>query len=70
LYYLENSQSRLLKTIAVPCPQMKEDKTKLIILIKRLEKYFYWYLISKDKNYIDKFFSMSKKVIRIIKNTS
>jgi hypothetical protein len=48
---------------------MIEDKTKLITLVKRLEKYFYWYLISKDKNYIDKFFSMSKKVIRIIKTS-
>lgn len=48
---------------------MKEDKTKLIILVKRLEKYFYWYLISKNKNYIDKFFSTSKKVIRTIESS-
>jgi len=44
-----------------------EDKQKLTILVKRLEKYFYWYLLSKDKNYIDRFFFTSKKIIRILK---
>jgi len=49
---------------------MKEDKQKEKIktLIKRSEKYFYWYLLSHDKKYIDRFFKTTKKLKRFIKH--
>jgi len=48
---------------------MIEDKNKLKTLVKRSEKYFYWYLLSKNKNYIDKFFSTTKKVKKLLNNS-
>jgi len=47
---------------------MKEDeqKEKIITLIKRSEKYFYWYLLSHNKDYIGKFFKTTKKLKNLI----
>lgn len=39
----------------------KEDLEKLIT---RCEKYFYKYLLTHDKNYIDKFFKTTKQLKR------
>lgn len=39
---------------------------KAILLLRRAEKYFYKYLLTHDKAYIDKFFSTVKKAKRIL----
>jgi len=39
-----------------------EDKEKLRKQVKRCENYFYIYLLTKDKNLIDKYFKLSKKI--------
>lgn len=38
------------------------DKIKLLQLIKLCEYYFYHYLITEDKRYIDKFFQHSRRL--------
>jgi len=43
-----------------------DPKTHLLILVHRCEKYFYKYLLARDKVYIDRFFSTSKRAKRFI----
>jgi hypothetical protein len=43
-----------------------KQKEKIQILLKRVNKYFYWYLLSHNKNYIEKFFSTTKKIKKLI----
>jgi CHASE3 domain sensor protein len=43
-----------------------KDTTKVIKMIKRAENYFYKYLLYRDKEYIDKFFDLTKQIKRRI----
>ena len=45
----------------------KQNDPKLILLY-RCEKYFYKYLLTYGKIYIDRFFSTSARLKRLIKN--
>jgi len=40
----------------------KTDKQKALLLLRRSEKYFYRYLITRDKVYIDRFFVTTKRL--------
>jgi len=48
---------------------MEKDKQKLQIevLLRRCEKYFYRYLLTQEKTYIDKFFKTTKQIKRNLK---
>jgi hypothetical protein len=45
---------------------IRENKNKVLALIKRSEKYFYWYVLYKDKNYFERFLNTSKRIKRLI----
>ena len=53
---------------AVPCALMERDiqKEKAVKLLSKCERYFYRYLVIRDKAYIDRFFSSTKKLRRLI----
>lgn len=42
-------------------------KEKILKLLNKCEKYFYKYLLTHDKAYIDHFFTHTKKIKRLIK---
>jgi hypothetical protein len=44
----------------------KTQKEKALILLIRAERYFYKYLLTHDKVYIDRFFSTTKRLKRLI----
>jgi len=44
-----------------------KEKEKLLRLVNRSENYFYKYLLTNNKDYIDKFFTNMTRVKRLIK---
>jgi len=48
----------------------KNQKDEALVLLRRSEKYFYKYLLTHDSVYIHRFFSVTKKLERLLEMLS
>jgi len=44
----------------------EQEVEKMLHILQKCEKYFYWYLLKHDKIYIERFFLHTKKLKRIV----